>query len=126
MNRKQDGDAANGTIPVEKDETELRLEKILFGDDDGFLRGLQDPSSENQLVVARERDQSEDDEPGPDAVNFEDVADEQVCSLISRVSNRFCALTDRCAHLALFHRHSRDKAISRRHSPRNQWSIRYR
>lgn len=56
-----------------KDETELRLEKLLFGDDESFLQELQTQSAEGQVKEAQLQ-------PGQDEANVEDLADENVCA----------------------------------------------
>jgi hypothetical protein len=60
----------------EKDETEKRLEKLLFGDDAGFFEGLKAHSADQQLEIRPESSEegSGDDEQG----GFGSVADENV------------------------------------------------
>ena len=77
------GDAA------EKDETELQLEKLLFGDEAGFLRGLEARSAEQQLAGPRELDGSENEE-------LDDIADESVCAILLFVSQIGCLANDFC------------------------------
>ncbi|KAA6412986.1 MAG: hypothetical protein FRX48_02729 [Lasallia pustulata] len=55
--------------PVEKDETEVELEKLVFGDDAGFLEGLK---SHRQEVARSEVDQLEEVAEGKDTSADED------------------------------------------------------
>lgn len=74
------------TDVLEKDETELRLEKALFGDDAGFLDSLQPRETPNDLSLARtKRPEDEDAEGDEDDDNegLSDVVDEEV-SISSR------------------------------------------
>ncbi|KIX03574.1 uncharacterized protein Z518_07127 [Rhinocladiella mackenziei CBS 650.93] len=69
---------------LEKDETELRLEKALFGDDAGFLDSLKrNEVREDKALIRRERkeyeeefsDAEDDEEEEEGAKGFNDVAD---------------------------------------------------
>lgn len=52
--------------PMEKDETELELEKLVFGDDEGFREGLRSYRQDvGYLGSGRDDDGREDDMDGP-------------------------------------------------------------
>jgi hypothetical protein len=65
-------DISDDEIP-EKDETEEKLEKLLFGEDAGFLEGLKARSADQQLIV---RTSSDDEDIGDKGL--ESIADENV------------------------------------------------
>lgn len=67
--------ASSDDIP-EKDETEERLEKLLFGDDAGFLEGL-NPRSADQHLAVRSDSAGEDVEVAG-AEDLTTIADESV------------------------------------------------
>ena len=64
----------------EKSETELRLEKALFGDDAGFLNALkpQNLNSTNVSLQLRRRSTDKDSSDGEQTPDIEDGADEDV------------------------------------------------
>lgn len=70
----------------EKDETEMRLEKMLFGDEAGFLSSLAAPTSRTETALARVLDDGEkDDAVSQEDQDMDDVPDEEVnCSQSSR------------------------------------------
>jgi hypothetical protein len=83
---------ANSTIassPLEKDDTEKALEKLLFGDDEGFYKALKKqrgpPNSDNAVIPLGD-DPSDDNVAGADDEggevdeneNMEQVADDDV------------------------------------------------
>ena len=80
--KPNDGHGGNGAedymsdeIP-EKDETEERLEKLLFGDDAGFLEGLKPRSTDQQLAVRL--DSAEEDVEAAGDEDLTTIADENV------------------------------------------------
>lgn len=73
-NTRGDGSVSDGT--PEKDETEERLERLLFGDDAGFLEGLQARSAELTTKVDPGNGEAEDSRDGDG--DLETVADENV------------------------------------------------
>lgn len=73
---------------LEKDETELRLEKLLFGDEAGFLDSLRTESrSQTRALVA---DPSQKSDVDTDEEDLDEVADEDVRAQLSPTS---------CSHL---------------------------
>lgn len=81
--------------PVEKDETEVELEKLVFGDDAGFLEGLK---SHRQEVARSEVDQLEEVAEGKDTSADEDeglegIADADVKSSVSTTYSILSNLT---------------------------------
>lgn len=73
----------------EKDETEERLEKILFGDGTGFFDGLTARSTTQQLTIRTGLGLG--DTEGLEDGDLDAVADENVC--ISFVSKKLITLT---------------------------------
>lgn len=71
-------ESANDEVP-DKDETEEKLEKLVFGDDAGFLEGLKRISPDQQLTVIRDTsdEEAEDEEHGA-------IADENVRTSLRR------------------------------------------
>ena len=63
---------------MDKDETEERLEKLIFGDDAGFLDALKRPDYGNSQLVLHEDPSAEGSTEQLDEENLEDVADEDV------------------------------------------------
>jgi U3 small nucleolar RNA-associated protein 18 len=65
----------------ERDETEERLEKLIFGDEAGFLSGLQAPTARKGLVLRPDSNEeaSADEEDG----DFEDLPDDELFFLDS-------------------------------------------
>jgi U3 small nucleolar RNA-associated protein 18 len=68
----------------EKDEAELKLERMLFGDDEGFMGALksqQERADAMQLTLHSDEESGSDDE-GEEGYeeNVEDMADADVCS----------------------------------------------
>jgi U3 small nucleolar RNA-associated protein 18 len=64
-----------------KDETEERLEKLLFGDDEGFHEALRYHGGHQMADIAMmsgDEDVSGDDEDGKDEEEMDDVADADV------------------------------------------------
>ncbi len=83
--RKHLEDKANGTYAnatLGKDETELRLEKAIFGDAAGFLDSLTRPGSpgRSDLILRGDGDVGDGDEDGDEGSdeNLSDVPDEDV------------------------------------------------
>lgn len=70
----------------EKDETEEKLEKLLFGDDAGFLEGLKTRPADQQLVVRVGAGDNENQEDGGEG-DLEAVADENVRTFVSQVKS---------------------------------------
>jgi U3 small nucleolar RNA-associated protein 18 len=68
-------DAENEQIS-DKDKTEERLEKLLFGDDAGFLEGLKARPGDQQLTVRQHLD--EDHTGTREDEDLENLADENV------------------------------------------------
>lgn len=62
---------------LEKDDTERQLEKILFGDQAGFLNALNDPAQDDDRALTRIRSANSDDDGSADE-DLEDVADEDL------------------------------------------------
>lgn len=64
---------------VEKDETEERLEKLIFGDEEGFLHALKAEAPDRELL--RKSTSSEEEQEHPEGEeDLEGVADEDVWS----------------------------------------------
>ena len=87
--------AKAGSLPdreqVEKDETEESLEKLVFGDEAGFLDALKPDNTSQKLL--RNSTQSDGEEQGPseNSEDLEDVADEDVGSALTlRKSLHLC------------------------------------
>jgi hypothetical protein len=68
-------DFTDDEIP-EKDETEEKLEKLLFGDEAGFLEGLKARSADQQLVARTNSDDEDAEDIGDEGL--ESIADENV------------------------------------------------
>lgn len=66
----------------EKDETEERLEKLIFGDEAGFLSGLKVPTARMSLVLGPDSDEEEVDVNVEDG-DLEDVPDDELFFLDS-------------------------------------------
>lgn len=65
---------------AEKDETEKKLESLLFGDGDEFQSALKSGKDLNQLALTNISDESADEAEGDqEEENLEDVADADVC-----------------------------------------------
>lgn len=77
----EDGNHATKVIP-EKDETEEKLEKLLFGDDAGFHDALKSHQTRGtwDLVLQDESDKSEGEDEEEDGL--ENVADADVSGLL--------------------------------------------
>ena len=81
--------------PMEKDQTEVELEKLVFGDDAGFLEGLK---SHRQEVARLDVDQLEEVGEGKDTSADEDeglegIADADVKSFVSTTYSTLSNLT---------------------------------
>lgn len=76
--------------PTQKDETELELEKLIFGDDTGFHERLKSHRQELGVRGQSRTAQSKQDEPdGLEEQGLEDIDDADVCTLDeSTCSNR--------------------------------------
>lgn len=61
----------NGNDPMEKDEVEEELERLVFGDEDGFKRGLE-LHTQQGLEEASEKDE----EQGPQTLNGDESQEE--------------------------------------------------
>ena len=61
----------NGNDPMEKDEVEEELERLVFGDEDGFKRGLE-LHTQQSLEEASEKDE----EQGPKTLNGDNSQEE--------------------------------------------------
>ena len=68
-------DPGSDGVP-EKDETEERLETLLFGDDDVFLQGLQARPADPQWTIRTDRENAGVEDAGDD--DLESIADENV------------------------------------------------
>ena len=67
--------------PMEKDETELELEKLVFGDDTGFHERLKSHRQEVGVQGQSRTAQSKQEEPdGLEEEGLEDVDDADVCT----------------------------------------------
>ena len=67
--------------PMEKDETELELEKLVFGDDAGFHERLK--SHRQKLGVRGQSKTAQSKQEGPDGLEeegLEDIDDADVCT----------------------------------------------
>jgi len=76
----RDQDPSDGEIPA-KDETEERLEKLLFGDDEGFHEALRSHRGHQMTDIATKSDDegvSGDDEDAGEDQEMDDVADADV------------------------------------------------
>lgn len=71
-----EGNERNHNDLPEKDETEEQLEKLIFGDEAGFLSGLQAPTARKDLVLRSDSDEEVSGEEG----DLEDVPDDQLSS----------------------------------------------
>ena len=78
-NAQTNGDVTHES--QEKDETEQRLEKLLFGDEAGFLESLHAPSKTRQLI--RRRDSAGSQSNVEEDADLDGVADEDVRSCAS-------------------------------------------
>ena len=67
-------------VEIEKDDTELRLEKALFGDSAGFLDSLSAARYGEGKALQLYGSDSENDTAGDDDEDLADVADEDVSS----------------------------------------------
>jgi U3 small nucleolar RNA-associated protein 18 len=74
-NAAEDYDSEGSSAP-EKDEIEEKLERLLFGDDAGFLEGLKPRSADQQLLLRPSLDAEAVE--GEDEEDLGDVADENV------------------------------------------------
>ena len=82
---RNDSEKRQATETLEKDATELRLEKALFGDDEGFLESLTRPVAEDDRALLRfGKGEGGDSDHGGDVEgeeqDFGDVADDDVSS----------------------------------------------
>ncbi|KAL1961835.1 hypothetical protein VTN77DRAFT_1004 [Rasamsonia byssochlamydoides] len=78
FDRDQDHNEPSDEEVPEKDETEKRLEKLLFGDDEGFHEALKSHRRRQSTDIAMrsgDEDASEDDEGAEDDQDMDDVAD---------------------------------------------------
>jgi len=73
---KLTSDDEDQSAVVEKDETERRLEKLLFGDEAGFLDSLQNSTASGKHALLRVSSKESDEDAEGDGLN--DVADEDV------------------------------------------------
>jgi hypothetical protein len=73
-NAADEGSSSNGMLA--KDETEERLERLLFGDDAGFIEGLKARPVDGQLTIRP--DQQEVDAGFEGEEDLESIADENV------------------------------------------------
>lgn len=71
-----------------KDDTELRLEKALFGDDAGFLNSLSAARYGEGKELALYDSHSEDDAAADEDEDLANVADEDVSLVFQRVNIR--------------------------------------
>lgn len=62
----------------EKDETEKTLEKLVFGDEEGFLEALKRKSSSKGKELVFNREKAEDGAESADDGDLDDVADADV------------------------------------------------
>ena len=72
---------SNSDDPMEKDETELELEKLVFGDDTGFHERLKSHRQELGVRGQSRTAQSKQEEPdGLEEEGLEDIDDADVCT----------------------------------------------
>lgn len=76
-----------------KDETEKTLEKLVFGDDKGFLQSLKSKSSAKEKRLAVRPSAEENGTDGEDNEDLADLADEDVSFQAKKSSNYTHALT---------------------------------
>lgn len=86
MDGASDGEEEVENVP-EKDEAEKKLERILFGDDQGFQGALRDQQDRGLMALAAQSDEEDggaegekEGEGDDDGKGLEDVADADVCS----------------------------------------------
>ncbi len=72
----------NNTDVLEKDDTEQRLEKLIFGDEAGFLSSLQAPTARKDLVLRSDSDDAAETTEEDDA-DLEEVPDDELFFLDS-------------------------------------------
>jgi len=77
-NFEDNGSEAESDDPMDKDETEERLEKLVFGDDAGFLSALKHHDDGRNQLVLREGSSAEETEEVAEAEDYEGVADADV------------------------------------------------
>lgn len=75
-----DGDSQGEEQVREKDESEKKLERLLFGDDEGFHSALKDHQDWEMMGVSEKSDEDEDDADKDEAGDRDlgDVADADV------------------------------------------------
>ncbi len=78
--------SSDGDEALEKDETEQKLEKLIFGDEAGFLDSLRSYDTGNELLRRSASDEFEEEQE--ETENLEGVADEDVCAAtLLRIGN---------------------------------------
>ena len=85
--------------PMEKDETEIELEKLVFGDESGFYEGLRSYNGANDdlrdLVDGDQQHAQDDLEEG----NLEGLDDADVCNVEPPVRLAFAQYPGSCSFL---------------------------
>ena len=66
---------------VEKDETEIELEKLVFGDDSGFHEGLISYTDDSNGLRSLMDGESQEDRNGLEKANLEGLDDADVCKV---------------------------------------------
>ena len=72
-----------------KDEAEQTLEKLVFGDDEGFLQSLKSTSSTKEKHLAVRKGAEEDGTSGVDNEDLADLADEDVSCSHAKKTSKF-------------------------------------
>ena len=85
---------------LQKDETEQKLEKLIFGDEPGFLDSLRSHGAGKEVLRREASDELEEEEEDGD--NLEGVADEDVCAVtLLRIGNSVADLRRSSSSLIL-------------------------
>ena len=72
-----------GTDPIEKDATELELEKLLFGDETGFREGLKSYRDDDENIgILQSEDRDKDASPEEEEADLEALNDNDVHILL--------------------------------------------
>ncbi|KIX92993.1 uncharacterized protein Z520_11266 [Fonsecaea multimorphosa CBS 102226] len=110
---KRGDEGYSPTEVLEKDETELRLEKALFGDDAGFLESLKrDQLQEDRSLVRRKHgkdDESEEDEAADGGLS--EVADGDLFFLDTGADQLPLSVSEELDRTEQVHTHLRPEAV---------------
>lgn len=88
----EDGDHMTKVAP-EKDETEEKLERLLFGDDAGFHEALKSHRTPGAMDLVLRDDSDEEEGEGEDEGGLDDVSDADVSGFVNfSMSERACVL----------------------------------